>query len=237
MNSELTQIAGITETDLSADMLARLPADAPAAPWRARAEGIVWWGRPGSSASAAIRTGLPPLLRRAQPLSVITAILRYSDTPVGGYDEILTMLVLRQGRSVFTHVPFIAVSSPASVVGGRANWALPKTLATFTGRPVDDTEVAARGDNWLITATAHSRGRGFPLLLPPLSRLVQIDGRGQSVAARLRGTGRARPARVTVEVSAPDGLAAWLPQGSCAGLVLPEFAGYLPKTSPTRVGP
>jgi hypothetical protein len=233
MKTELVQVAGVPETRLTPEMLALLPAEAPPAPWRARADAIIWWARPDRAAAAAIRAALPPALRRASPLTTITALLSYTYTPVGAYDEILTLLVLRQGGTVFTHVPFIAVSSPASVVGGRANWALPKTLATFSGQPIDNTAMAANGTDWQVTATAHARGPELPFLLPPLSKLVQLDAHGQTVAARVRATGRARLAQVTVEVTAPSGLEAWLPRGRCNGLLCQGFKGYLPAATST----
>jgi hypothetical protein len=228
MKTELARVAGVPETCLTEEMLARLPAEAPPAPWRAQADGLIWWARPDRGAAAAIRASLPPALGQSSPLTTITALLSYSHTPVGAYDEILTLLVLRQRGTVFTHVPFIAVSSPASVVGGRANWALPKTLATFSGQPQDNTAMTASGNDWQVTATARSRGPALPFLLPPLSKLVQVDAHGQTVAARVRATGRARLAQVTVEVTAPSGLEVWLPQGRCTGLLCQGFKGYLP---------
>ena len=70
--------------------------------------------------------------RAALPLTA-AALVAYHRGPVGPYAELLASpVVLADGAG---HVPFIAVDSPASVAGGRANWALPKDLAGFDGAP------------------------------------------------------------------------------------------------------
>jgi hypothetical protein len=73
------------------------------------------------------------------------ALISYADTPVGPYHEVIGMVIVRHGARLLVHVPFIAVDSPTSLVGGRVNWALPKTLADFTGEPRSGTafEVSA----------------------------------------------------------------------------------------------
>ena len=80
------------------------------------------------------------------PLLTIGAMLRYEDTPVGRHAEVMAVTLIRGRRGPITHCPFIAVDSPASVVGGRANWALAKTLARFEGTPAERAMRLARVD-------------------------------------------------------------------------------------------
>ena len=61
----------------------------------------------------------------------MAGFVEYLDTPVGPYHEVLAGNLLWTGRLSVSQVPFIAVDSLASVAGGRANWALPKTMADF----------------------------------------------------------------------------------------------------------
>jgi hypothetical protein len=230
MKTELASVPGTPETELTPDILARLPADAPPAPWRAGARTITWWARPDRAASAAARDLLPHALSDSTPLATIGTLVSYTHTPVGPYDEIVGILLLRRGRVVFAHVPFIAVSSPASVVGGRANWALPKTLATFEGQPVDGTTMTAQGAGWQVTATARARGPAWPFLLPALADLRQVDPNGGTVAVQVRARGRCHLAHVTIAVSSDGPLATWLPHGERLGLLSPSVTGYFPPT-------
>src|SRR3954452_10229817 len=107
---QISGVPGVQESVLSRPLLARLPVDAPPAPWTGRCEAVVWTGRGGHSARAA----LPPALRRTgRPLAVVGALLRYSDTPVGAYDEVLAMVVTLRGLTPTGTVAFMAVDSEA----------------------------------------------------------------------------------------------------------------------------
>ena len=86
-------------------------------------------------AAREVRAALPASLRSWRPLLLVTSLVHYDQTPVGAYDEVVASVILLRGRHWVAHVPFIAVDSEASIVGGRVNWALPKTMAAFEGRP------------------------------------------------------------------------------------------------------
>lgn len=127
-------LPGAPESRLSAEVAACLPAVTPAPPWRARVEATLWWHPAGAEALAA----LPAVLRPRRAL-VVGAVVRYLDSPVGPYAEVLGAVVPGLLR---VHVPFLAVDGLAQVAGGRAHWALPQALATSTTR---EGEVTARG--------------------------------------------------------------------------------------------
>ena len=64
--------------------------------------------------------------------SGILAFIRYTESNVGPYDELLWLAPFQRspgGRA--HHVSTIFVSSQASAQSGRANWGLPKELAEF----------------------------------------------------------------------------------------------------------
>ncbi len=222
---ELTGVAGVMETALSASLLARLPAESAPAPWTCECEGIVWLDRGGSRATAA----LPPALRPpARALAVVGAFVRYLDTPVGPYDEVLGLVVSRTGLRVWGSVAFMAVDSPASLVGGRANWAMPKTLAWFTGAPGDRTMTArSEGDPaWSVAAYANTFGRAIPLKLANAPARQGFAG-GRIGESLLRGNGEARLARVRVDVESVGPLASWLRPGSRLGAVVERATFHL----------
>ena len=59
-------------------------------------------------------------------------LVKYPETSVGPYSELIfTSGLHRLGSHVGFHISQIYVDSQASVDGGRANWAVPKKLATF----------------------------------------------------------------------------------------------------------
>ena len=229
MNTELTDIAGTAETRLTPEVLAQLPEHPASAPWHGSARMLVWWSRLDPARASTVAELLPAPLRAARPLATIGALVSYQDTPVGPYDEVIAGVLLRQGSGVFAHVPFIAVDSPASVVSGRANWALPKTLASFDGRPASGATMTAAAGDWKVTATTHTRGPALPVVLPPLGRLVQVGPQGALWSVRAGIVrGRAQLARVTVDVAAPGDLATLLTPGSHTGVLLPYITLSLP---------
>ena len=146
-------VPGLPESRRSDTDLARLPEGSAGAPWRVRMRALVWWQR---ARHPAFDWGAPTL-----PL-VVVAFVDYRDTPVGPYQEVLAAAMVRRGRRVMGQVPFIAVNSLPSVHGGRANWALPKTTASFRGGAADGA-VSARGDGWSVTAHAAHLGPQIPV--------------------------------------------------------------------------
>ena len=64
---------------------------------------------------------------------MIGGMVRYLETPVGPYDEVLGMVGSRTGLRPWGSVAFMSVDSEPSLVGGRSNWAIPKTLGSFDG--------------------------------------------------------------------------------------------------------
>ena len=190
---------------------ALLPAEVPGAPWRCRCDALVWLSRPrgGGFASAG-------------------ALIAYRATPVGQYREVLALTALL-GRPASLRelvprltVPFIAVDSPASIAGGRRNWALPKEPAQFTGDPGQDAMTATgpgwsvTGPGWSVTARARPLGPWLPVRFA--GRLVQRwpDGTPGQAA----GSGRARVRLAAVRVGVEGRPARWVRAGSHLGFLV-----------------
>lgn len=216
MTAERTDLPGAPESRLPIalleQVLAAQPDRTPPPPWPTRVEAVLWWHR---SAPAA-RDALPAGLRQQHTMSVtVGAYLRYLDTPVGPYEEVLAVPAVLPGRLLpRVHVPFIAVDSPASVRGGREHWALPKTLAEFA---TDADGVTVRGADWQVRVAARPRGPRLPAVAA-----FELTQAGTS-RSRVRGT--ARYARVDVRVDSAlraqhGSIAAWLLPGSHHGVVL-----------------
>lgn len=205
-------LASVPESRLGADDRARIPPRSAPAPWSTRLRAVVWVHRASPSAVALLPEALRS--RRTLPLTV-GAFVQYLDTPVGPYSEVFgsPVVVLRAGLPAI-HVPFMAVDLPASVHGGRANWALPKTLASFSGAR---TSLRADGDGWTVGADATEHGPRLPLAA--VARDVQVDEAGRELVIPVTARGLWRAARVEVRTSGPT-LPSWLVGGTHRGLVL-----------------
>lgn len=219
---ELTGVGGVPETQLGGALVDRLPENLAPAPWACRCEAVVWLSRGGRAAAAAT-----PSAVRGRALGVVGGFVRYAETPVGAYDEVLGLVASAAGRRGWGSVAFMAVDSEASLVGGRTNWAMPKTLASFTGGVGRGETFAATGADerrWRVSATPVRVGPALPVRLVGTAR-QQFPG-GAVGAAHLTGRGRVRPALVQVEVASDGPLPAWLRPGRHLGAVIEsgEFA-------------
>ncbi len=216
--SELTGVAGVPETAVSEELLSRLPANQSPAPWDCVCRAVVWFARGGRAATEA----LPPALRRdASGLVVAGGVVRYLETPVGAYDEVLGMVGSRTGLKPWGSVAFMSVDSEPSLVGGRTNWAMPKTLGAFDGDVGHGKTITATGADetrWRVSATARVLGPALPVRLAGLAR-QQFPGARVGDAA-MTGRGRIRPALVRVEVESDGPLPGWLRPGRHLGAVI-----------------
>jgi hypothetical protein len=213
----LREVEGVAESALSEEDAARLPGASAPAPWDTVLDAVVWFHRAAPGAADRLPRGL-----RGRPSLPVTvgALIRYRETPVGPYREVLASPVLLTGpRGPEASVPFIAVDSPASVVGGRENWALPKTLARFEwpDEPRGGFELDAEGSGWSVHATVRPRARRLPLAAIGRNRQVTPAGTEVTFDSRLRG--RARLATVELETRGPT-LPGWLRSGRHPAIVL-----------------
>jgi hypothetical protein len=215
----LQAIEGVPESALADADAAGLPASSAPAPWTTRLQAVLWWHRAAPDASGYLPGPLQG--RRALPLT-IGALIRYLDTPVGPYHEVLgAPALLAELPLPAAVVSFIAVDSVPSVHGGRANWQLPKTLARFEwpDSTAHGFELDAEGAGWSVHATVRPRGRRFPLAAPLRNRQVAPDGREVTFGSRWKG--RARAAAIELETRGST-LPAWLRSGRHAALVIDE---------------
>lgn len=215
--AELITVPGVAECRLGEATVAALPSEAPPAPWAAECSAIVWYGRGGAAASRAAGVAAED----GQALATIGGLVSYSNTPVGSYHEVFGTVAVRTGRAIRGTIPFMAVDSLASLVGGRQNWSLPKCPAAFTGEPAisgSTTAMTAEGDGWFVRASARPFGPSYRV--PMRARMVQPWPDGLLRDAALDGSSRSRSAIVTVEVRSRANLASWLRPGRHLGAVL-----------------
>ena len=203
------------ESRLDPDIASRLPSATPAPPWEATVDAVLWTHR----ATAAAGMALPPGVRGRRVVRfAIAGFLRYRRTPVGAYDEVLASPTLVRGGLWCLHVPLIAVDSLASVHAGRAHWALPKTLAEFSGAPAARRSVEARGPGWSLHAAVAARGPTVPAWVRV--SLAQVRSTGEVVTFPATFRGPVQLARVEVTVSESASFADWLRPGSHLGVLL-----------------
>jgi hypothetical protein len=116
-------------------------------------------------------------------------------------------------------LPFIAVDSPASVRGGRDNWALPKVLAELHGNPTQDHVLRADGEGWWVSARVRpARGPAIPLAFR--TRIAQVFPDHSTRAARLTSQGRGRLALVDLDVDTRSSPRTWIKPGRHLGLIV-----------------
>lgn len=221
--ADLLAVPGVAESKLSEQVAASLPDSAPPAPWDCTSTGIVWWARGRAVRSSSVAALLPA----GRPAVAIGGMISYATTPVGPYHEVFGGVALRAGRGVDVTIPFMAVDSRDSVVGGRQNWSLPKVLASFTGEPGAGTTTTATGDGWTVAVTARPVAPRIPVRMS--GRVVQRWPDGSVRAAMLSGRGRSRLAVVSVAVTSSVGdLPSWLRPGRHLGALLSDVRFELP---------
>lgn len=209
---DLRAVPGVPESTLDEATASVLPPEAPPAPWDVASTGIVWLTR-----GRGVRATLGGLLPDGRAAVVIGGMISYARTPVGPYHEVFGGVGLRSGRDVTVTIPFMAVDSRDSAVGGRQNWSLPKVLAEFTGEPATRS-MTATGDGWTVRVTARPIAPRLPVRTT--GKVVQYWPDGVLRSALLTGRARSRPAIVTVEVESSGQLASWLRPGRHLGAVM-----------------
>lgn len=217
---------GLPGSGLAAELVERLPASTPGPPWDARIDAVLWVHRRTGAATAS----LPPGIRARGLGPTIAGFVRYRDTPVGSYHEVLASPTLVRGGFWRLHVPFIAVDSLPSLHAGRAHWALPKGLASFTGSPTPGSRMAAEGDGWTVRAAITAGRPALPAWLR--ISLVQRwpDGTVRSFPVTFRG--RLRVGRVHVDVAEGAAVARWLRPGRHLAVCLSNASMRLSRPHP-----
>lgn len=208
-------LPGAPESRLEPAVASRLPSATPPPPWETTADAVLW----AHPATAAASTVLPPGVRARRVVRfAVAGFVRYHDTPVGAYDELLASPTLVRGGLWRLHVPLIAVDSLASLHAGRAHWALPKTLAAFSGAPAARSSVEARGSGWSLHAAVAARGPSVPAWMRV--SLAQVRSTGEVVTFPATFRGPVRLARVEVTVGESASFADWLLPGRHLGVLL-----------------
>jgi hypothetical protein len=110
----------------------------------------------------------------------------------------------------------MAVDSLPSLRAGRANWALPKTLADFEDDLGRSGTWGAAADGWSVNARAPAHGPRLPMR----ATMQGVQVRPDQAIGRYRATikGSVRIARVEVDVAARESQLAWMPSGRHLGL-------------------
>lgn len=173
----------------------------PAAPWRTEVDALLWWHAVAPSATARPR---PPLDRWHGAPVALGGLVTYHASPVGSYRELFAAGVLVARWRPYVHVHAMAVDSPASVAGGRRNWALPKELARFEADPADEGRIRVVAERWTVQLTAATRPRGVPTGGRVSCAQVGPQGRVHTFGIWLWGPARRATVEVEVAVGGDD---------------------------------
>ena len=181
------------------------------APWRLAGNGLIIVSRPESSDPSRHHFTQDELRPRALAGLSVTMFVDYWRSDAGPYRELLFIPCrFRVGGTRRWSISRIFVSTPESVVGGRANWGIPKEIASFDvdGAAGQRQSVTVSRDDRLIAALEFEPvGPEIPVttaLLP--SRLLCLaqyrDGQTFTFAPAARG--RMRLARLLAADSDPQ---------------------------------
>ncbi len=145
----------------------------------------------------------------------------YTDPGTLTYRELLVARPVRRGAALRVEVTDIWVDSPASRDGGRALWAIPKGLATFSapGSPTGGTWSAEVAGVTAAATAVTARGRGGPRV--PLRFSTDqpaLPETGGPRVAPVRGSARLGPGRARWDLG-PDGPLSWLADARPLGSV------------------
>ncbi len=157
-------------------------------PWLLRAEGFV----------------PPELGEHFEAQLGVLMLIEYRKSPVGPYRELLFAVGrnLRWRNHLFS-VSRIFVSSEASAVSGRENWAIPKQTADFevVKKEQGAERVIVQRNRLAEVDLTVAPGQGVPrpamsFLAPPSWRTIVQFRDGQVLETRLSGRGALRPAKL-----------------------------------------
>lgn len=212
-----TDAVGLPETHLPDSLVQRLPGSVAAAPWEAKCQVVTWLHAVDEAALAVF----PAAIRPATPGVVSWALVQYSATPVGPYNEIAATL-LPDDPDGYGHIPFIVVDSLSSIVGGRGNWLLPKALARFAwsedGRSVNVTPEEPATPTWSVSVSYEPLGDATDTTVPSQLQQVAVDGSVHRFNGEM--TGSLFAATVTVDGRADGLLSSLLAPGRYDGMVI-----------------
>jgi hypothetical protein len=150
---------------------------------------------------------------------VAAAFVDYRPPGVLAYRELLVARPVRAGATPAVRITDIWVDSESSRDGGRALWAIPKELATFT---VDGDSWSMSVDGAPVASASFHRGRRVPMPLPARLRVSQ-PREGSVVLTPVRGHARAQLASARWAFAGPAGLTLLSGRRPFLSLVLTDF--------------
>lgn len=136
------------------------------------------------------------------PGPTAVAAIRYTDSPVGPFLQLMVLVPGRLGAHVGWSAVVAVVDRHDALVGLRTNWGVPARLGELRWFARDGVRQLLWEDRDL-SVKARGRGIGVPMVMP--HRMVQARADGPVVVPD-RLWGLFRPALVSVEVAPRDGL-------------------------------
>jgi len=129
------------------------------------------------------------------PGPAMVAAVRYTDSPVGPFLQLMVMVPGRLGAHLGWSAVVAVVDKPDALVGFQLNWGVPASMGELRWFARDGVRQLLWEDRDL-SVKARGRGFGVPLLMP--HRLVQARADGPVVVPN-RLWGLFRPALVMIE--------------------------------------
>ncbi|MFP4510139.1 MAG: acetoacetate decarboxylase family protein [Spirochaetaceae bacterium] len=164
------------------------------APWllKGRAFGVLAVLRKGGY--AALRSTGPASSTRMRPRVVLLCAVEYTDSPVGPYSEVFSLVAPAEGGLNRAEVTHMHVDSEESTYWGRRNWAVPKQTSDIdlkwrADRISADLTVAGE-PACRIELSPPGRFGAFPVILPAGIVRITQPATGHRILTGLSGFGR-----------------------------------------------
>ncbi len=141
---------------------------------------------------------VPPEGIASAPGPTAIVAVRYTDSPVGPFLQLMVLVPARLGAHPGWTVAVAVVDKSEALVGYRMNWGVPAQMGELRWFARDGVRQLLWEDRDL-SVKARGRGIGVPMVLPHRMVLARADG---PVVVPDRLWGLFRPAIVTVEASA-----------------------------------
>lgn len=140
---------------------------------------------------------VPPEGITSAPGPTAVVAMRYTDSPVGPFLQLMVLVPARLGARPGWTVAVAVVDKSEALVGYRMNWGVPAQMGELRWFARDGVRQLLWEDRDL-SVKARGRGIGVPMVLPHRMVLARADG---PVVVPDRLWGLFRPAAVTIEAS------------------------------------
>lgn len=164
----------------------------------------------------------------AWPRLLVLCAVEYSDSPVGSYNEIFSLVAPASGGLTRGEVTHMYVDSEESTYWGRRNWAVPKVTSEidlqWSARRISAELMVAGAPACRMELSPRGRFRALPAILPRGVAKISQATREHRLLTGLAGSGRVSLCRIHRVETFQDAMPARSLFFPIAGFLVHRFA-------------